>query len=267
MNYNVGLSLLTLAVTTLGASASADIRGRATAVISEIQRADYEGDRVTLQKSVDALAPFVDHENFGSRIHYWRGFALWRSAINGFNDAFETQEPERDLRSAVEEFKAALRKDEGFVDAKVGLISSLGYLVYMKRDDAAARQELLGQIFPLVEEAKAAAPNNPRLRWVMGPILWHQARQSKSGLGKLIENYKEGLAHCSAAEPQPGSLEPTWGKPELLMSLAYTYLNDTPPDVEAAEKSARSALELVPYWRYTRDILLPQITAAKANAK
>ena len=267
MNYNVTLSVFTLALTTLAASAADEIRSRAAAVVAQIQRADYEGDRITLHESCDALAPFVDDGNLGSRVHYWRGFALWRSAINGFNDAVEAQELERDLRSAVDEFKAALRKDEGFVDAKVGLISSLGYLLYMKRADAAARQELLGQIFPLVDEAKAAAPNNPRLRWVLGPILWHQARQSQSGLGKLIENYKEGLEHCAAAEQQSSSLEPTWGKPELLMSLAYTYLNDTPADVEAAEKNARSALELVPYWHYTRDILLPQIIAAKANAK
>jgi len=263
MNYHVGLSLVVLALTTL--TASADIRKRAAAIISEIQRADYEGDRVTLKKSCDALAPLLDNETLVSRIHYWRGFALWRSAINGFNDAVNPQELEHDLRRAVEEFKAALRHDQGFVDAKVGLISCLGYVLYMKRDDASARQELLGQIFPLVEEAKAAAPNNPRLRWVLGPLLWHQARQAQSGLGKLIENYKEGLEHCT--QPQPGSLEPTWGKPELLMSLAYTYLNDTPPDVEAAEKSARGALELVPYWHYMRDILLPQIAAAKANRK
>jgi hypothetical protein len=37
--------------------------------------------------------------------------------------------------------------------------------------------------------------------------------------------------------------------------------------VNAAERYARSALEIVPYWHYLRDILLPQILAAKAKAQ
>jgi hypothetical protein len=38
-------------------------------------------------------------------------------------------------------------------------------------------------------------------------------------------------------------------------------------DVNAAERYARNALEIVPYWHYVRDILLPQILAAKAKAQ
>ena len=62
-------------------------------------------------------------------------------------------------------------------------------------------------------------------------------------------------------------LEPSWGEPELLMNLAYSNLNKNTPDVNAAERQARAALEIVPYWHYVRDILLPQILAAKAKAK
>ena len=51
------------------------------------------------------------------------------------------------------------------------------------------------------------------------------------------------------------------------MSLAYTYLNANPPNIEAAESNARRGLEIVPYWHYPRDILLPQILAAKGNAR
>jgi hypothetical protein len=35
--------------------------------------------------------------------------------------------------------------------------------------------------------------------------------------------------------------------------------------VNAAEQDARSALALVPYWHYVKDILLPQIAVAKAK--
>jgi len=34
-------------------------------------------------------------------------------------------------------------------------------------------------------------------------------------------------------------------------------------DADAAERDARAALKLVPNWHYVRDILLPQILAAR----
>jgi len=53
----------------------------------------------------------------------------------------------------------------------------------------------------------------------------------------------------------------------LMMSLAYLEFSKTPPNLEAAERTTRAALEIVPYWHYVRDILLPQILAAKTKAK
>jgi len=73
-----------------------------------------------------------------------------------------------------------------------------------------------------------------------------------------------GLAR--AQKSQAGDpLEPSWGEPELLMSLAWSNLNKTKPDLDAAEKEARSSLDLVPYWHYVRDILMQQIRDAKAK--
>ena len=62
-------------------------------------------------------------------------------------------------------------------------------------------------------------------------------------------------------------LEPSWGKPELMMNLAYSFANKRMPDFEAAERNARAALEIVPYWHYVRDTLLPQILDARAKAQ
>jgi uncharacterized protein YciI len=61
-------------------------------------------------------------------------------------------------------------------------------------------------------------------------------------------------------------LEPSWGEPELLMSLAWSNLNRTAPDLNAAEQGAQAALKMVPYWHYVRDILMPQIRAGQAKA-
>ena len=41
-------------------------------------------------------------------------------------------------------------------------------------------------------------------------------------------------------------------------------LNRATPDIAAAERFAQSALTLVPYWHYVRDILMVQIQKAKS---
>src|SRR5437764_13932516 len=162
--------ILTMLSVLCGASDKSD-QEQAARIVAQIQRADYEGDRATLKKCYDELTPFLKNEELASRVQYWRGFDLWRRAINGFNDSVDPKELEQDLRQAIAEFKDAIQKDQTFVDAKIGTISCLGYLAFMKRTDKAAVQELLGEISPLVEEVKAMAPENPRWHWVLGPIL------------------------------------------------------------------------------------------------
>jgi hypothetical protein len=78
-----------------------------------------------------------------------------------------------------------------------------------------------------------------------------------------MEMYEKGLATIRKARKSNDPLEPAWGEPELLMSLAYSNLNRAKPDLTAAENNAKAALKLVPYWHYVRDILKPQIEQAK----
>ena len=258
----VGIGLL-LAST---GAALATSRDEVTQIVERIRRADYEGDRTALKKGHDDLGAFLENKELASRIRYWRGFARWRSAINSGNDPTPDQNAiEIELKGAIDEFKAAVSADPAFVDAKVGLINCLGYIAYYHRQEKDRMTELLGQVFPLVKEAREAAPDNPRLIWVMGPILWYAPAERGGGVDKVIENYQRGLEICSKLQPPPDKLEPSWGQPELMMSLAYTYLTKSPPDVDAAERYAHQALEAVPYWHYLRDILMPQIVAAKTK--
>ena len=253
--------------TIAGTAPANDVTEKVAALVSEIQRGDYEGDQAAMQRGYDGLAPFVDDQTMGSRVRYWRGFAQWRRAINGFNDSVDPYEQEQHLRTALDEFRSAMEKDQAFVDAKVGTISCLGFLAFMNRKDQPRAQEFVSQILPLLKEAIEAAPDNPRLIWVRGPIFWNTPSDKGGGQDKAIENYERGLEICSKLKPVADPLEPSWGKAELMMNLAYAYLNKSTPDLDAAERYARSAVELVPYWHYTRDILLPQILAAKAKTK
>lgn len=263
----LGLGLLLTFAASDGQAAGKGPHEEVIAIVTQIQRADYEGDRATLKKGYDELAPYLADKKLASRARYWRGFALWRSAINGGNDPSSDQnELENEFRQAGDEFKEAIANDAGFIDAKVGLISCLGYTAYYHRNDKERLTELLAEIFPLVKEAKESAPDNPRLIWVMGPILWNTPADRGGGIDKVIASYERGLEICSKLKAPEDSLEPSWGKPEFMMSLAYTYLQKNPPDLNAAERMGRGALELVPYWHYVRDILLPQIVEAKSKA-
>jgi hypothetical protein len=139
--------------------------------------------------------------------------------------------------------------------------------MYLHRSDPTRMQELLQQSSPLLKEAMAAAPDNPRPLWVLGPIRWSSPSERGGGQDKAFEIYNKGLEAVHAQKRDASDpLEPSWGEPELLMSLAWSNLNRTTPDLNAAEQDAQAALKLVPYWHYVRDILIVQIHAAQAKA-
>jgi tetratricopeptide (TPR) repeat protein len=265
MNTKLVTALIFFALFFATGSHAHDAREQAVRIVAQIQRADYEGDRAAMQRGYDELKPFMQDPKLASRIRYWRGFARWRRAINGFNDAVDPKELAQDLNTALNEFKAAIELDPKFVDAKVGIISSLGFLLFADPKEEARKKERIEQILATEKEASAMAPDNPRLIWVRGPILWNSPPERGGGQDKAIQNYERGLEASSKIKTSDDALEPSWGKPELMMSLAYCYLNANSSNVNAAERYARNALEVVPYWHYVRDILLPQIVAAKAK--
>lgn len=236
-------------------------------LVERVRRADYEGDRAALRRLHEELGRHGGDEQVAARVWYWRGFALWRRAINGFNDSVDAAEQERDLSQATADFERAAAKEPAFVDAKVAAVGSLGLIAFLHRDDPARLTELRPRFEPLLREVQAD-PNNPRLLWVTGPMRWNTPPEKGGGQDKAIEGYEKGLAVARQRKERaaPSPLEPSWGEPELLMSLAWSHLNRTVPDLEAAERNARAALTLVPHWHYVRDILLPQILKAKAEA-
>jgi hypothetical protein len=198
-------------------------------IVTRIQHADYAGDRAALKKCYDELTPFLENQELASRVRYWRGFDLWRSGMNGFNESVDANELEKLFSDAVNEFKEALAKDPGFTDAKAGMISCLGYTAFIHRNEPDKMQPLVAQVMALVNEAKSAAPDNPRLIWVLGPIIRRNAPAQGGGIDGAIANYKHGLEVCAKLKPSADVLEPTWGKPELMMSLAFGNLSKSPP--------------------------------------
>ena len=107
----------------------------AVEIVAQIQRADYEGNRAALRSLYGELKPFGENPGLATRVRYWRGFAMWRRALNGFNESVGSAELEEDLKIAENEFDDALAMDAAFVDATALLNNnlyktrSLGYVL------------------------------------------------------------------------------------------------------------------------------------------
>lgn len=259
--------LLVPPITAKATPAIEPAREQVIRIVDQIRRADYEGDREALRRLRLALTPFVVNRDLSSRVHYWRGFALWRRALNGFNDHVDPKDLQADLLQAMDDFEDAVAKDPGLVDAKVAALGCAGYLAFATGEKDNDRiQHWIAKGETLQREAQAADPSNPRLMWVDGPGVWFTPPEHGGGQEKAISVYEEGLASIRKPKSSPTDpLDPSWGEPELLMSLAWSNLNRTNPDLDAADRYARAALRMVPHWHYVRDILLPQIAEARAK--
>lgn len=253
------------------------LRSQIIKLIDQILDADYRGDQATLQRVYQELEPFANDTELRSKVRYWRGFTQWRKAINGFNDAIEPKEIEKNLKLAIGEFEKALAADPSFVDAKVGAGSASGILLFLygknpelapEYKDPARMHKALEKALAYVNDAEKADPENPRLLWVLGQVRWSMPVEMGGGQSKAIETNEKGLELARRTKSMASdTLTPSWGEPELMMNLAYDHLHKKEPDTAAAEQYARSALELVPNWHYVRDILLPQIEAAKRKGR
>src|SRR3984893_3469142 len=181
-------------------------------IVPQIQRADYEGDRPALKRLHDELTPIPEDNKLAARVLYWRGFALWRRAINGFNESPTPTDLEGDLTQAVADFKDSIVRDPAFAEPKIGAGSSLGYLMFLHRKDPTLMKELLEQSSPLLKEAMAIAPDNPRLLWVLDPIRWSSSPERGGGQDKAFEIYNKGFeALRNQKRGVIDPLEPSWG--------------------------------------------------------
>ena len=263
------LHVLILALFALPAFAQtkpSDPPGDTPRLVDQIKRADYEGDRTALKRLHDELKVPTDNKQLAARVVYWRGFALWRRAINAFNETPTPADIPDDLNGAISDFNDSIASDPSFIESKIAAASCYGYLVFINRKEPERMQEFIQHSSLLLKEAMAADPDNPRLKWVLGPIRWSSPPERGGGQDKAIELYTQGLETIRKRPKPTDPLEPAWGEPELLMNRAWSNLNRTAPELKSAQVDAEAALALVPYWHYVKDILIPQIQTAQTKA-
>src|SRR5215207_2970030 len=120
----VALSIGCSAARTRPASSPSD-RAALLRLAAEARDADYRGDLARLRSVFHEMAPYTDAARVARAARYWRGFAMWRRALNATNDGSPADSIDRDLASAVEEYRRALAIDSSYVEAKIGLAASL----------------------------------------------------------------------------------------------------------------------------------------------
>ena len=230
-----------------------------------IRSADYRGARADLERmaaSLDAerdpaLAPYRD---------YWRGFARWRRALNGFNETPLPEDLSTDLTAAIASFKAALVEKPGWVEAKIGIVGCVGPLLYLARHDTPRRDSLLKEFLPMVNELREAAADNPRWLWTMGQSQLGggggaTGPQPAMAAATFHRGVEAALAEASRVPADEPVWVPRWGGAENLMNLAYLYTHSTLANRDLALAYVEGALVAAPEWHFVRDILGPQAAA------
>lgn len=251
---------------TASIGAVADDAAQYKKLVAAIQKADYRAERATLERLFRESEPYLHKDVDPSRVRYWRGFALWRRAINGFNETPQPTDLESDLQRAIQEFQASFSADPKFVDAKFAELSCYGFTMFLHMGDTDRVKEMMPAAIKLMKECRDLDNDHPRLAWVMGPNVYNTPKERGGGPDTAIALYTTALAAMPGAKKKATSpLDPTWGEAELHMSLAWTYQNKPEPDLALAEKHARLALKRVPDWHYVKKILLPSILKARAS--
>ena len=235
-------------------------------LVSSVRSADYRGDRAALARLDDELGR-LDAGKLNDYREYWRGFALWRRVLNGFNETPTPGDLGSDADKALARFKAALAIHPDWIEAQLAMVGLWGNQIYLTGGDAEKRKAILAESGPTFKFIMANAGDNPRALWIRGGMEGWAPPPVGGDLAKATATLRYGVACAwreALAHPNPPAWVPTWGGPENLMNLAYLHSRSKSPDRSAALAYAEGAVTAVPEWHFVRDILIPQIEALPA---
>ena len=247
---------------TVVSATSAPAEQELAAVKARIMAADYAADLPALARLRETASLWWGDPQVGHLARYWSGFASWRLAMNGASSGMKSDALQVHLERALADLETAAHLRASFADAWAAAASVQGWLGGLAGSDLDAARARWDRMREQLSRAKALEPENPRVLWVAGGLFLFQPVAAGGSTERAIEIYRRMLA-LSPRTQEAGSPLPDWGRPEALMSLAYAHLHQATPDLASAEEEARAALRLQPTWSYVRDILLPQIEAAR----
>jgi hypothetical protein len=251
------------------AAANARAAGDETLAVTagRILAADYGNDQAALGKFAAALA----HGGSGDEVayrRYWRGFALWRKALNAMNETPPPASAADDARAGIASFREALVAKPDWIEAQIGITGCAPLLLFLAVSDV-DRQAVLKDFLPTWQVVRDHSAGNPRALWEMGQSqLAGNPRQAPDPT-KARELFRQGvdaaLVEARAANGAGQAAVPRWGGAENLMNLAYLHTHTALKDRDLATAYAEGALVAAPNWHYVRDILWPKIQELPAR--
>jgi hypothetical protein len=123
------------------------------------------------------MMPFVDNAELAKHARYWRGFALWRRALNALGQGGSPDSTDADFARANEEFRHALRLDSAYAEAKIGLVAGLSNRVFFNQENSALRmvEAALARLAPsradTIEAALEPTWGGPELHMLLATLL------------------------------------------------------------------------------------------------
>jgi hypothetical protein len=222
--------------------------------------ADFRGQLDRLESLQAELLPYEAVDSLASLARYWRGFALWRRALNAANDGAPPESIVRDHERALREFRIALRHDTSDIEAKIGAASAMLNIAYFIREQDPARFPLLmREANALLGDVRRADPRNPRFAFVESARLFWLPAEFGGDQRHAIALLDSSLLALPSRKEPGDSLGPRWGEAEVHMQLAWLHSNLSPAANELARVHATQALSLQPQWRFVKDVLIPRI--------
>jgi hypothetical protein len=248
-------------------SAPIDSEARLSELAAAVLRADYRGDRAELARLDDELGrleagPLNDYRD------YWRGFALWRRAMNGFNETPTPSDLDADLVKSLDRFRAALARHPDWDDVKSAMLGAWGNRIYLAGDDAEKRKALLQAAGDYYKWVLAYEGDNPRVLWIKGGMQMIVPPDKGGDWTKAAATLRKGVASAwreARAKPPLPPWAPAWGGAENLMNLAYLHSHLPAPEKAVALAYAEGALTKAPEWHFVKDVQLPMIEALPAT--
>ncbi len=265
------------ALAAVAAAASAFVAPRAASksearlgeLAAAVLSADYRGDRPELAR-LEAELGRLDAGRLNDYRDYWRGFALWRRAMNGFNETPAPEDLDADLVHALHRFQSALARRPDWGEVKSAMLGAWGNRIFLAGSDTEKRKTLIDEAAASFKWVMAYEGENPRVLWIKGGLQMVVPPASGGDWTKAAATLRRGVAgawkEASATVPAP-PWAPRWGGAENLMNLAYLYSHLPTPDRATALAYAEGALTKVPQWHYVRDIQLPMIEALPQKAQ
>ena len=129
------------------APAAQNPEARLAELAAAVLNADYRGDRPALA-SLEAELGRLDVPTRVEYRDYWRGFALWRRAMNGFNEKPAPDDLASDLEKAVARFKASQEVRPEWIEAKLAMVGCWGSLLYLAGRTRRVRRRSWTRPFP-----------------------------------------------------------------------------------------------------------------------